>query len=254
VHNGADTLERSLESLKQQTVREFNIIAINDASTDTTGEILRKWQIIIGADRFRIITNPENLGLTHSLNLGLEIIHTVFTARIDADDWWESTKLESQLARLHDRDEIGVLGCNYENHRDSRKTVSHLPLTDATIRSGIIRRNPFAHSCVIFRTALIKKLGGYDAGTRYGQDYELWLRLLPHTRFANLETVLCHRSVERGISATRQREQMRQGMKTQVRYIRKYHWPLYFYLYLTELFILSLIPDPVRKLKQRFIP
>ena len=254
VHNGADTLDRCLESLKQQTTQEFSVIAIDDASTDATGELLKKWQTIFGTDRFRILTNPENLGLTLSLNRGLEEIRSTFTARIDADDWWEPTKLELQLARLQARDEIGVIGCNYENHRDTRGTTSHLPLTDAAIRSSIIRRNPFAHSCVIFRTALVKKLGGYDVRVRYGQDYELWLRLLPHTRFANLEAVLCHRSVERGISASRQHEQMRQGMKTQVRYIRKYHWPLYSYFYLTELFILSLIPDPVRKLKQRFIP
>lgn len=253
-HNGADTLDRCLESLKQQTIQGFSIVAVNDASTDATEEIFQKWQRVFGTDRFSIITNPENLGLTASLNLGLEEIHSALTARIDADDWWEPSKLESQLAILHDRDEIGVLGCNYENHRDTRSAVSNLPLTDAAIRSSILRRNPFAHSCVIFRTALVKKLGKYDPGTRYGQDYELWLRLLPYTRLSNLEAVLCHRSVERGISATRQREQMRQGMKTQVRYIRKYRWPLYSYLYLTELFILSLIPDPIRKLKQRFIP
>lgn len=254
VHNGAKTLDRCLESLRQQTFQGFAVVAVNDASTDATEEILKKWQTIFGSNRFHIITNSENLGLTLSLNRGLEEIHSEFTARIDADDWWEPTKIESQLSRLHDRDEIGVLGCNYENHRDTRSSTSCLPLTDAAIRSSILRRNPFAHSCVIFRTALVKKLGSYDPGARYGQDYELWLRLLPYTRFANLETVLCHRSVERGISATRQREQMRQGMKTQIRYIRKYRWPFYSYLYLTELFILSLIPDPIRKLKQRFIP
>jgi glycosyltransferase involved in cell wall biosynthesis/2-polyprenyl-3-methyl-5-hydroxy-6-metoxy-1,4-benzoquinol methylase len=254
VHNSAKTLDHALKSIFDQTFQP-SVICINDASTDTTSKILKKWQKKMGSN-LRVIVNDKNLGLTKSLNKGLKYIDTPYTARIDADDWWESTKLEKQINFLEANPQYGVIGSWYTNHTHRKKYFLHPPMSDEAIRSMIMKRNPFAHSCVVYKTKLIRDLGGYDETARYGQDYDLWLHCLPETRFFNLPQTLCHRSFTGGISVEKQQEQMRQGIKTRLKYIHNYRLPVSNYLYIIEPWLISLTPrwlaDLKRKLNDRY--
>ncbi len=251
VYNGRETLARCLHSIEQQTYRSWQIIAIDDASDDGSHSILKEWQLRLGQDRLVIVTNQTNLGLTKSLNNGLKVIDTPLTARIDADDWWDSEKLTKQVEFLRLHIDCGVVGCQYINIYGSKELRSKLPVDDRAIRARIFMGNPFAHSCVLFRTDLVKKLGGYDETIRYGQDYDLWLRAYGVTQFHNLPEYLCFRSVESGISVDNQSRQMRQGMKTQLKYLKRYHRPLHQYLSLISLWIISLAPRWVSKLRRQ---
>ena len=193
LYNAEKTLDKTFESLLAQTWQDFRIVAINDYSKDTTLNLLKKWQVVFGEERFLLINNENNIGLTRSLNKGLQNITEPYTARIDADDWWHKEKLAKQIQYLEKHPKYGLVGAWYENISSKGSKKIHLPVTDAAIRKNIFKRNPFAHSAVIFRTPLILQAGLYDENTRYGQDYELWLRLLPKTTFTNIPEFLCFR-------------------------------------------------------------
>ncbi|HSX41730.1 MAG TPA: glycosyltransferase [Candidatus Saccharimonadales bacterium] len=250
VHNSQKTLDRCFESLTAQTYKNFTVICVNDASTDATTGALEKWQKKLGS-RLKVITNPQNIGLTKSLNLGLKAITARFTARIDGDDWWHPDKLALQLDFLKTHPDYQVIGCNYVNIGATGQQEIITNETDAAIRQNFLKRNQLAHSCVVFDTKFVKKLGGYDENVRYGQDYDLWLRCLPKTKFYNLQQTLCYRHVGSGISVEKQREQMLQGIKIQTKYIRTHSLPLSNYLYTLELWAIVLMPEPIKKLKRR---
>lgn len=251
VHNGAHTLHRCLTSIYEQTFQDFEIVCVNDGSTDATAEILDTWQVTFGSEKMRILTNESSIGLTRSLNRGLDIIAGTYTARIDADDFWHKEKLEKQAYFLKTHPDYGIIGCNYTNVSSDRQVNISLKETDAEIRQSIIKRNPFAHSCVIFRTELIRTLGKYNEHIRYGQDYDLWLRCLPKTKFYNLPEFLCTRSIDQGISLEKQREQMWQSIKTQVKYIRKYHYSFANYFFLLEPLIVIMSPTCIKNVKRK---
>lgn len=253
IHNNAPTLERTLESLMSQTFQDFRIIAIDDASSDATATILKKWQGELNEHRLTVLTNNINLGLTRSLNKGLEGINELYTARIDADDWWHPTKLAKQVDFLDAHTDHGIVGTWYENHgRHGMKQIT-LPETDSDIRASIFKRNPFAHSAVVFRTEIIRQSGLYNPNWRYGQDYELWLRLLPSIKMANIPEFLCYRTADDTLTARKQREQMLLCVKTQLHYLKLYHRSLSEYRYLIGPLLIALVPEWLRTLKRRFL-
>jgi glycosyltransferase involved in cell wall biosynthesis len=204
-------------------------------------------------DRMSIIENDHNPGITKSLNQGLRIITTPYVARIDGDDWWEPTKLEKQLEFLENNPDHEVVGTNYINFKNSSETKITVPEKNEDIKKYIYKRNPFAHSSVVFKTDLVKKLGGYDSNIYMGQDYDLWLRCMPNCKFHNLQGFLCHRSIEGGISFDKQREQMLQCLKTQKKYIQKYKASPLNYFFMLEPLLVVLAPDFIRKIKRKLI-
>ncbi len=253
LRNSETTLDRTFESIRSQTFQDYRIVAIDDGTTDSTSSRLEKWQSAFGSKKFLLLRNEKNIGLTKSLNKGLTYINEPFTARIDADDWWHPEKLRKQIEFLENHRDFGVIGCNYEN-TDSRKRITvHCPETDKEIKRNIIRKNPFAHSAVVFQTDLIKSLGGYDESIRYGQDYELWLRASSKTRFHNIQETLCFRSSEGETSSEKQNAQMLQCLKTQIRYIRELHRSPAEYRFLLEPLAVLLTPAFIRSLKRKFL-
>ncbi len=252
VHNGAATLEKCLQSICTQTFKNIAIVFVDDCSTDETVQIAENMKAAFPHIPFTILRNEKNLGLTRSLNKGLAAITSPYTARIDADDWWHPEKIQKQLNFFETHPDHGVVGCNYINYSQLSPRKIYLPEQDALIRRSIIKRNPFAHSCVMFDTKLIKDVGGYDESIPYAQDYELWLRCMPNTKFHNLQEILCYRSLGQGISARKQKQQMWQGIQIQSKYIKKYHMPLYSYLYTFELFANIITPEYIKTLKRKF--
>ncbi len=254
VHNGERTLGRCLASIAAQTVPPLEIVCVDDASTDGTAAVIARWQQQFRGGMLRCIQNAQNLGLTKSLNVGLATVRGTHVARIDADDWWQPDKLARQLAFVAARPECGVVGTGYWNIGSNRRTRIKPPESDAAIRRTMFFRNPFAHSTILFNTALVRSLGGYDTAVRYGQDYELWLRCWPHTAFANLPEPLCSRSVGAGtISAAKQRQQMLQAARTQLRYLRSYRRPPRDYLGLIEPAAVAFVPAWIRDAKRAIV-
>jgi glycosyltransferase involved in cell wall biosynthesis len=246
VYNGADTLDLCLESITNQSYVNHEIICVDDASTDDTPNILRRWQNLL--PNLKIIRNPRNLGLTKSLNKGLAIARGPLVARIDADDQWEPTKLAKQINFLSGHPDYGLIGCYYINTRQQEKYFVRLPTEDFSIRQNIFSMNPFGHSCIVVRKQLLDSVSGYDESVHYGQDLDLWFRLLPLTKMANIDEFLCTRRTDRGISISKTKQQMLQSIKTTWHYLRIYRAPSVNYLWLIRPLAVILTPQTVKHL------
>ncbi len=256
VYNGATTIRRCLNSIAQQTYRDWEIICVDDASDDSTLHLVKVWQEKHAHTQMKLVQNRTNLGLTASLAAGSKEAAGEFIARIDADDWWVPQKLAKQLAYLNSHPACGVVGCRYINVHGQKQTTIRLPETTEAIRQNIFRRNPFGHSCVLIRKAVFDTAGGYDTSIRYGQDRDLWFRLLPITDMANLPEALCYRTVNAS-STTHEKWQIIQQLKTVHKYIRAYRASPVAYLGFVEPLILLAVPKSarirLRKIHDRFL-
>lgn len=249
IYNGAATLERALNSVLEQTFVDYEIICIDDASTDATALVLKKWQHKSKPGQLNVVTNTSNVGLTGALNVGLQKVRGQYIARLDSDDYWQASKLAEQWQFMLNHPEVGVLGCWYNNVRQAQTTLVRTPITDHDIRRDIWRRNPFGHSCVLMLTQLLRDVDGYNERLAVGQDLDLWFRLLPRTTFANLPQVLCVREVTPAPRKTR--AQMRQTVRTVHRYIKLYRQPFYRYFNLAEAVAVLYTPLFIKKILGR---
>ena len=111
-HNGARFIRQSLDSILNQTFSDFELIVINDASTDDTSAILDEYKC--RDSRIRVYSNSENKGLTYSLNEALKKVSadSRYICRMDDDDICEPTRLEKQIDFLDSHREIGIVGSN----------------------------------------------------------------------------------------------------------------------------------------------
>lgn len=190
VYNGEKYLREAIESILNQTYTDFEFLLINDSSTDKSMEILQSYN----DPRIRIITNEKNLGLTKSLNKGLELARGEYVARMDADDISLPERLERQVNYLNENSKTGVLGTNvqYIDEFGKLHEIQRWPEKDALIKWNLCFFNPIAHPTVMMRLDLIKKIAGYDENIVYAQDYDLWVRLISESAFGNLQHILLY--------------------------------------------------------------
>jgi len=206
VYNGAPYLEAAINSILEQTYANFEFIIVNDASTDNTSEILQ----IFDDCRVRVITNPENLGLTKSLNLGINAARGLYIARMDADDLSLPHRLEKQLEFLEKNPGHALVGSSYYQIDESGgiKSLIRVLTDDRDLQTGLLQQNWFGHGSVMMRKEAFVQLGGYEERFKYAQDYDLWLRLADNHRLANLaEPLYCWRATSSCISNEKAQEQ-----------------------------------------------
>lgn len=208
VHNDAAFLPTAVQSILGQTFRDFEFLIIDDASTDGSADYLRS----LDDPRVRVVTNPTNLGLTRSLNIGLGIARGQCIARMDGDDMSEPNRLDLQVAFLNANPHVGLLGTSRTLIDANGHTIAGAPA--ATGRAAVLWKmllgNAFAHPSVMIRRDVIERHGlRYDESFQTAQDYELWVRMLAHTHGDNLaDRLLRYRIRESGISRTRKVDQL----------------------------------------------
>lgn len=189
--NAAATLDAAVSSIAAQTFPHWELLLIDNASTDPGSSIARAW-----ADRdprVRVIEEPT-IGIAHALNTGLSAAHAPLIARMDADDIAHPERLTRQVAYMTEHPEIGVLG--------TRTTFSSTVPKNSGMRWFVDWQNAIlsprdhylkrfvdaavAHPTVLFRRELVDRFGNYDTGP-VPEDHELWLRWMHHgVRFAKL--------------------------------------------------------------------
>jgi Glycosyl transferase family 2 len=178
VHDGGDFVRQAVESVLRQTFADFELLIVDDGSTDETPRLLASFDDA----RIRIVRNDENLGLTRSLNRGLAMARGALIARQDADDLSHAGRLAAQVAFLDREPGVAVLGtqARYVNVRGRSKSVAPWPksTSNLAIRWQLLFDGPFVHASVMFRKAVVwDALGGYDESFRTSQDFELWSRI-----------------------------------------------------------------------------
>ena len=185
VYNAEKYLIESLESLSNQTFRDFEIIAINDGSTDSSLKILQEYSK--KEPRLRIISR-ENKGITITLNEGIDLAKGVYIARMDADDICLPNRFELQLEFL-EKNNLDICGTQYLKF-GTLTGISNLPLKCEDCYFALLLNSPFGHPSILIKTEIIKKYK-YNENILYAQDYELWCRLAIYKiRMGNLPNIL----------------------------------------------------------------
>jgi hypothetical protein len=228
VHNGMPYLPLAIESVLAQTCRDFELIIVDDGSTDGTPEYLRT----IDDHRVRAV-QTERAGLAPALNRALALARAPYVARQDADDWSMPERFERQLLWLEARPDIDVLATSAAFVDDTGAPLAsswartvHRQWDAALAPEEIAGLMPLTcclfHATVLARTGVLRDVGGYDQSMVPAEDYDLWLRLLPEHRFARLPerlyTVRVHASSSSAVGRT---EQTARVIAAKLRFLRR---------------------------------
>jgi len=197
-YNDAAFLRESVQSLLGQTFRDFELIVVDDGSTDNTAALLADFC----DPRLRPLRNERNLGLAASLNRGITIASGKYIARQDADTTSAPQRLQLQVSYLERHPDAIVVGSNVlaTDEGGNPKCVWTFPPQDIDIKWTLLFRTPLVHPTVLMRAAALNKAGSYseDAEFCYVEDYELWSRLCPMGTCANLRDPLMRVKCRRG--------------------------------------------------------
>lgn len=203
VRDGELWLQPALDSALGQTFTDFELLVIDDGSSDATPAILAEYA---GRDsRIRVLHRSRD-GVIAALNHGLAEAKGNLIARLDADDIARPDRLQWQLAFLDEHPEVVLLGSWATRiDADGRVTGALRPeLEDASLRKILARTNPFINSSMVFPTSLARQLGGYRAAFDAAEDYDLWLRLSEAGAIANVpEPLVEYRTHPSNVSGTK---------------------------------------------------
>jgi glycosyltransferase involved in cell wall biosynthesis len=198
VYNAAKHLRQGLDSLMGQTYKDFEVLAINDGSTDESRQILGEYSDKFG--NVRIFDFPRNHGVAKALNLGLMVSRSEYVARMDADDVCVPERLFEQVSYLDIHRDIGVVGSRFISMDEALLRViwdnSDIPLDPDSIKKEMDKRCCIGHPTVMMRRRVIEVVGGYseDESTKHAEDYDLWLRVVQKFKVANMDScLLLHR-------------------------------------------------------------
>lgn len=190
VHNEQASLAHAMTSIVDQSYTQWELIVIDDASSDRTSEILQTFAA--GDRRIRILRNRQNLGLAASLNIGWQAAQHDLIARMDGDDWMFPSRLERQVDFLRSTPEVDVLGTAAQlfDSEGADLGIARRPADHDELCRKIYRESPFIHPSVIMRRDFFQRTGGYDASLRRSQDYDLWMRGRSEFTYHNLQEPL----------------------------------------------------------------
>ncbi len=192
-----NTLDETVTSLLDQTFRRFELVAVDDGSTDATLERLNRWAEIDA----RVKVLPcEHSGIIPALNAGLAICRSSLIARMDADDRAHPARLAKQKELLDAHPETALVGTLVEGFpagdvQEGFKIyidwLNHLVSHEAIVREIFIE-SPLAHPSVMMRREWVTRVGGYQEHG-WPEDYDLWLRMyLAGAKFAKVPEVLLY--------------------------------------------------------------
>jgi glycosyltransferase involved in cell wall biosynthesis len=191
-YNGSRFIEQAIKSVLKQSYEDFELLIIDDGSTDKTSEIIS--EISEQDPRIICFRNNTNLGIQKTLNIGLRNTKGEYIARIDDDDEWiYKDKLKKQVDFLDAHPDYVLVGTGaIVINEDGQELFRYFnPETDKEIRNKILGKTCFIHPSVMFRKESAIKLGGYDEliEMKNFEDYILWLKMGTVGKFANLRII-----------------------------------------------------------------
>ena len=192
VYNGEKTILRAVRSILAQTYPHWELVIINDGSSDRTLNVINS----IKDPKIKTYTIPR-FGVAKALNFGVKMARGTYIARMDADDISLPERLKNQVAYLRDHSEIDLVACQVKHiGAPGREGYEHYVnwinqlITSSSIYLARYQEAPFAHPSVMFRKSTFNKYGGYTEEV-VPEDFELWLKWLQNgVRMAKLPEVL----------------------------------------------------------------
>jgi len=191
-HQAAATLQRAVASVQAQVFRDWELIIVNDGSTDATGTLAR--DSALGDTRIRVLDLARNVGPAAARNRAWRESQSPILAVLDADDIAMPERISTQTEFLSRHAEVSVLGsaAHFVDLRGRFLRTVTLPSTHIELARRRWHAAPFMHSSVMMRREFLEATDGYQEGIRLGEDYDLWIRGFrnPMVVYENLPTPL----------------------------------------------------------------
>lgn len=200
VHSGMPYLPETVDSVLRQTLRDFELIVVDDGSTDDTPRYLQS----LYDDRVRV-RRCDKMGLVAVRNLGVEMARAPLVATIDSDDTARPERLAAQCAFLEAHPDCVVVGSQADEIDASGRVIGHRRFwrTDPALRFQMLFGCPFLQPSTMCRREAMRACGPYRPQYPNAEDYDLWSRIAQHGRLANLDqTLLNYRIHPRSMTST----------------------------------------------------
>ena len=219
-------LKKAIDSVLAQTYHNFELIIINDGSTDGSDRIVKKY-----SDK-RIIyqCNLENKRLAYCRNRGLELASGDYVGFFDGDDIMLPDKMEKQVRYLKEHEEVTLVSGGYR-YMDAQGNVDENMVfperkSDEQIRAHMLFGNCIACAgAALFRREVIEKYGvRLDEKNEASEDYRLWIDMMPYARFANIDECFFYYRVNHGSKAMDIVNQDRTSYNNEIRNLLKHAW------------------------------
>lgn len=181
----------TINSVLGQTYRNFELIIIDNASTDVTVNAIKQ----LRDERIRLIVNEENRGQTYSINRGLKLSTGKYIARIDADDLMAPERLEKQVDFMEAHPNYGLVGSwvQYITLDDKKAFVVKMPVSDESMRVMQTIACGMFHPAAMMRKSVLEQYDiTYAPDIRMAEDYDMWRKIMEHAKALNLPEVLTY--------------------------------------------------------------
>lgn len=187
VYNCEQFVTQAIESILSQTFADFELIIIDDGSTDKSLTAIRA----INDARIIVVSHTHNKGLVARLNEGINISRGQYIARMDQDDWAFSERLAKQVVFLDTHPEYGLCGTHVVYVGDHAGSKPVMGVTDDELRCNFMFNNAFAHATVMIRKSVLDEFSlRYDQSYYAAEDYKLWLDIAERAKIYNVPEVL----------------------------------------------------------------
>ncbi len=211
--NRDQLLERALYSVARQSLRNFEIVVVNDGSTDNTRSMLENFKGQISSQssdgmtrrmtglNFKILHHDHSQGITVSRQEALAECGGEYVALLDDDDEWiDSEKLQKQISWFEKNPQGVLCGGNIQikNPKSKKQITKKRPEGDDQIRKRMLLQNPFFTSTVMFKKSAAMEVGGFvKDNIDLAEDYDLWLRIAKKGTLYNFQEVFTNYSLPR---------------------------------------------------------
>ena len=178
IYNAELYVRESIQSVLNQSFSDFELIVINDGSTDSSEKVILEFL----DERIKYVKNEANLKLIDTLNLGLKLAQGKYIARIDADDISFLDRFEKQISFLDKNPDYGIVGSFAECFGDTNEIIKYVE-EDLDIRCALLTHNPFIHSTIMVRSLVLRENNLlYKKDQLHVEDYGLWIQMLAFTK------------------------------------------------------------------------
>ncbi|MBQ6508234.1 MAG: glycosyltransferase [Flexilinea sp.] len=243
VLNCEKTLDESLGSLFAQTETRWELIICDDGSSDNTADVIRRWQDRY-PDKIIFLRNPQNKGLSYTLNRCLSEAGGEFAARMDGDDLCAPDRFEKELRLLREHPEYEVVSTDMQCF-DAGGVWGIRAYPTEPEPADLIHGTPFCHAaCMVRREALVKA-GGYSESEAFErvEDYELWVRMYAMgSRGKNIHEPLYQMRDDRNAAARRKWKYRVNEARVRALAVKSLGLPVWNYLYALRPLVMGLLP------------
>lgn len=188
IYNHEKFLASSIKSIIYQDHKKWELVAIDNGSQDNSAKILKK----VKDKRIKKKFLKKNIGRTNCLNFGLKFCKSKYVAILDSDDISKKNRISTQLGQLKLDKHLGMVFSDFE-YIDEKSKITKFPKVNFDFKKNLnekprelIKKNFIAHSSVMYRTNLLKKIGNYPKEYKYAQDYAFYLKIL---KTAKIKTI-----------------------------------------------------------------